>query len=150
MDATKSVTFATTVREARANVTGFNIPAEIVAQLGTSKRPPVRVTVAGYTYLSTVAVYGDEFLLPLSLENRTAAGVSAGQEVDLTLELDLAPRKVEVPDDLLAALQEQGGALPAYEALSPSKRKELVRQVNDAKTPETRARRISGIVANVC
>ena len=150
MDAAKSVTFTTMVREARENVTGFKIPADIIAQLGSGKRPPVRVTVAGYTYLSTFAVYGDEFLLPLSVENRTAAGVSSGQEVELTLELDLAPRMVEVPDDLAVALQEQEGALPAYEALSPSKRKELVRQVNDAKTPETRARRISGIVANVC
>ncbi len=66
------VTFKTTVREARPGVTGFKIPADIIAQLGTSKKPPVKVTLAGYTYQSTVAVYGEDFLLPLSVENREA------------------------------------------------------------------------------
>jgi uncharacterized protein YdeI (YjbR/CyaY-like superfamily) len=114
--------------------------------MGTSKRPKVKITLNGYTYRSTVAPYGDVFMLPLNQEHREAAGVQAGDEVEVTVELDLEPRTVEVPEDLQAALSEKAGALEAFEALAYSKRKEFVRQVNEAKAQETRTRRIDGIV----
>jgi uncharacterized protein YdeI (YjbR/CyaY-like superfamily) len=107
------------------------------------------VSLNGYTYRSTVAVMGDEFLLPLSAAHREATGLSAGDQVEVTLELDLEPRTVEIPDELRTALSAHEGAIDALEALAFSKRKELVRQVDDAKTQETRDRRISGIVANL-
>src|SRR5437867_13305709 len=121
------VTFSTTILQAEGiNATGLRIPADLIAALGTQKKPKVKVTVNGYTYRSTVAAYGDVFMLPLSKENREAAGVKAGDPVEVTLELDLEPRTVEVPEDLRAALSNAAGAMQAFEALSFTKRKEFV------------------------
>lgn len=143
-------TFMTTVqKDDNVNATGLPVPAEAVAALGKGKKPPVKVTVGGHTYRSTVAAYGDVYMLPLSAENRTAAGVSAGDQVEVTLELDLEPRTVAVPDDLAAALAAKPGAAEAFAALSYSARKEFVRQVESAKAEETRTRRIASIVAKV-
>ncbi len=143
-------TFTTTILKAEGlNATGIRVPAEVISPLGTQKRPKVKVTVNGYTYRSTVAPYGDVFMLPLSQERREAAGVQAGDEVEVTLELDLEPRTVEVPEDLRAALLDKAGALEAFEGLSYTRRKEFVRQVEEARAQETRTRRISNIVAQV-
>lgn len=143
-------TFMTTVqKDDNVNATGLPVPAEAVAALGKGKKPPVKVTVGGHTYRSTVAAYGDVYMLPLSAENRTAARVNAGDQVEVTLELDLEPRTVAVPDDLAAALAAKPGAAEAFAALSYSARKEFVRQVESAKAEETRTRRIASIVAKV-
>jgi hypothetical protein len=145
-----SITFITTLLKAEGkNATGISVPAEVIAALGTQKRPPVKVSLNGYIYRSTVAAYGDVFMLPVSQEHREAAGVQAGDEIEVTLELDTEPRTVDVPDDLAAALSQKPGAAAAFEALAFSKRKEFVRQVEDAKTQETRDRRIDGIVAKL-
>lgn len=140
-------TFSTTVLQAEGkNATGLRIPAEVIAALSASKKPPVVVTIAGYTYRSTVAVYGDAFLVSLSQEHRRAAGVEAGDGVEVTLELDREPRTVVVPDDLAAALGARPGAMEAFDALAYSARKEHVRQVKSAKAQATRERRITAIV----
>ena len=139
----------TTIVKADGNNTGLEVPPEVIAALGSSKKPPVVVTVAGYTYRNTVAVVGGAFMISLSKANREAAGVKAGDEVEVTLELDIEPRTVEVPDDLAAALSEKPGARAAFDALNYSMRKEYARQVEDAKTQETRSRRIAGIVAKL-
>jgi Bacteriocin-protection, YdeI or OmpD-Associated/Domain of unknown function (DUF1905) len=131
------------------NTTGINVPPEVIQELGTSKKPPVKITLNGYTYRSTVAVMGGEFMVALNAENRTAAGVKGGDQVEITIELDAEPRTVEVPADLAAALSAKTGAMALFEALAFSKRKEFVRQVEDAKTPETRERRIIGIVSKL-
>lgn len=144
------ITFTTTiVQSATGNATGIQVPPEVVAALGTRKNPPVIVSLAGYTYPSTIAVMGGNFMLPLNMVHRAAAGVNAGDQVAVTLELDLAPRTVALPDDLIVALAAKSGAQQAFEALAFSKRKEYVRQVEDAKTPATRERRIAGIVAQL-
>ncbi len=143
-------TFKTTVLGAEdMNATGINVPEEVVAALGSGKKPRVKVTLNGYTYRSTVAVYGDAFMLPLAQEHRKAAGVKAGDQVDVTLELDTEPRTVEVPPDLAAALNAKAGARAAFDALSYTLRKEHARAVEDAKTLETRNRRIANIVAKL-
>jgi antitoxin component of MazEF toxin-antitoxin module len=143
-------TFMTPVVQAEdVNATGLRVPAEAVAALGAGKKPKVTVTLNGYTYRSTVAAYGDVFMLPLSAAHREAAGVKAGDQVEVTIELDLAPRTVEVPADLAAALSAKPGATAAFDALSYTMRKEYVRQVEEAKAQETRTRRIAGIVAKV-
>jgi len=143
-----NVTYTTTIlKDDEKNATGIPVPAEVVAALGRGKRPPVVVTIGGHTYRSTVAAYGDVFMLPLSQERRVAAGVEAGQTVAVTLELDTQPRTVDVPDDLAAALAEQPGRRAAFDALSYTARKEHVRQVTTAKAAETRQRRIARIVA---
>ena len=143
-------TFTTTVvQEEGKKATGLQVPAEVVAALGNQKRPPVTVSLAGYTYRSTVAAYGNVFMLPLAAEHREAAGVKAGDEVEVTLELDRAPRTVELPDELAAALMDRPGARAAFDALSYTMRKEYVRQVESAKAEETRSRRIAKIVDTV-
>jgi hypothetical protein len=121
--------------------TGFEVPPDVVARLGSGKRPAVKVTVGPHTYRSTVAVMGGAFMVPLSAENRAAAGVAAGDEVDVALELDTEPRTVTVPPELAAALHD-AGARAAFDALSYSRQRQLVEGIEVAKTPATRERRI--------
>ena len=145
-----AVTFTTSVVQAEGkNATGLRIPADVIASLGTQKRPKVIVSLNGYTYRSTVAAYGDVFMLPVSAEHREAAGVNAGDAVEVTLELDTEPRTVAVPDDLAAALVQKPGATETFDALAYSVRKEHVRQVESAKSQQTRERRIAAIVAKL-
>ena len=140
------VTFHTTLLLSGKSATGIVVPPEVVESLGAGKRPPVRVTIGNHTYLSTVAVMSGDFMIPVSEENRNLAGVKAGDELAVSIELDTQPRVTPVPEDLQAALDAVPSALAAYEALAPSRKKEFVRQVEDAKTAETRSRRIAGIV----
>lgn len=140
-------TFTTTIlQEEGMNATGIRVPDEAIAVLGSGKRPKVVVTLKGYSYRSTVAAYTDAYMLPLAQEHRTAAGVKAGDEVEVTLELDTEPRTVDVPDDLATALAAKTGAREAFDGLAYSIRKEHVRQVESAKAAETRTRRIVKIV----
>lgn len=92
--------------------TGFEVPPDLIARLGPGKRHAVRVTIGLHTYRSTTAVMDGMFVIPLSAENRTAAGVAAGDEVDVTLELDTEPRTITVPPDFAAAMDagDQGAA----------------------------------------
>ena len=142
-------TFTTTVLKAGLNAAGIEVPANVIAALGSTKKPPVIVRLAGYSYRSTVAVMDGAFMIPLSQEHRAAAGVNAGDTLEVTLELDSEPRTVEVPDDLAAALSVKPGARAAFDGQAFSKRKEFVRQVEEAKTAETRERRITKIVAQL-
>ncbi len=143
-------TFTTTILlDDKVNATGIRVPAEAIAALGGKKKPPVIVTINGFTYRSTVAAYGAVYMLPLSQERRAAAGVAPNDVVEVTLELDTEPRTVEVPDDLAAALAAKRGARAAFDALAYSTRKEHVRQVVEAKAQETRERRIARIVAQL-
>ena len=75
--------FRVLIEGAGKSAAGIEIPPEVVTALGETKRPPVRVTINGYTYRSTVAVYGDTYLVGVSAENRAAAGVSAGDEIEV-------------------------------------------------------------------
>ena len=107
-----------------------------------AKRFPVVVTVNGYRWRTSVARMGGEFLVGLNREVRQAAAVEAGQNVDVTLELDMAPREVEVPEPLAAALADDPQAEAAFEATAFTHRKEYARWVADAKTDENRQRRV--------
>jgi bacteriocin resistance YdeI/OmpD-like protein/uncharacterized protein DUF1905 len=139
--------FSATLELHGKTATGIRVPPEIVAALGPSKRPPVRVTLAGHAYRSTVAARGDAFLLPVSAEHRAAAGVEAGDEVDVELELDSEPREVAVPPDLAAALEAEPEARQFLAGLSPSQQKWFAQSVEEAKKPETRQRRVDKAVA---
>jgi antitoxin component of MazEF toxin-antitoxin module len=129
--------------------TGMRVPAEIVEALGQGKKPQVTVTINGYTYRSTVAVYGGEYMLPVSAEVRAGAGVAAGDEIDVEVELDTAPRVAAVPADLAEALAADPAALAAFERLSYSNQRQHTLSVEGAKTPETRARRVAKAVATL-
>jgi hypothetical protein len=145
--ATKStpITFRTTILKNGKNAAGIEVPEEIMKKLGSGRQPLVRVTIKKHSYRSAVAVMGGKFMVGVSAENRQAAGVQGGEEVDVTIALDLEPRTVELPKDFKAALLE-ARALEAFEKTAPSMRKEYVRQVEEAKAQETRERRISKIV----
>ncbi len=132
--------FRTTVVQSGKTATGLPVPDDVVAALGGGRRPPVTVTLGGYGYRTTIAPMGGAFWIPLSAEHREAAGLREGQEVDVRVELDTAPRETPLPEDLAAALDE--GARDFFDGLAPSHRKEWVRWVEEAKKPETRAARI--------
>ena len=132
--------FRTTVVQSGKTATGLQVPDDVVAALGGGKRPPVTVTVGGYGYRTTVAPMGGAYWIPLAAEHREAAGVRAGEEVDVRVELDTAPRETPLPEDLAAALDEDARAF--FDGLAPSHRKEWVRWVEEARKPETRVARI--------
>ena len=126
--------------------TGIRVPPEVVDRLGARRRPAVGVTVDGHTYRSTVAVMGGEFMVPLSAGNRSRAGVDAGDEVDVRLELDTAPREVTAPADLAAALDSEPAARVRFYGLPYSWKRWYVLGIEDAKTPATRERRVAKAV----
>jgi len=139
-------TFTTTIHQVEGRpVTGIVVPEEIILGFGKGKKPPVKVTLNGYTYRSTVAVMGGAYMISLSSENRTAAGVHGGDTLEVTLELDDEPRIVEVPADLAKALASVG-LTDKFNALAFSHRKEYVRSVVEAVAPETRTRRIDAVI----
>jgi hypothetical protein len=142
------ITFTATLELAGKTATGVQVPDDVVERLGAGKRPPVVVTVNGHTWRSTIAVMGGRFLLGVAAEHRVPAGVAAGDVIDVTVALDDAPRTVELPGDLADAL-EAAGARAAFDRLPPSHRKEHVRAVEEAKRPDTRARRIAKAVASL-
>lgn len=129
--------------------TGIEVPEQVVTALGAGKRSVVVVDVNGFEYRSTVAVMGGRYLLPFSAERRAESGIAGGDAIDVELTLDTAPRTVEVPDDLQAALSAALVAAAAWAKLAPSARKAHVTSVQGAKAPETRTRRIAAIVAKL-
>lgn len=139
--------FRTTVELGGKTATGLRVPAEVVAGLAKGKKPPVRVTIKGHTYRSTVAVMGGAYFLPLSAENRGSAGVAAGDEVDVDLELDTEPREVSLPPDFTDALGRDGDAQRFFDGLSYSHKRRYVMGIEEAKTAETRQRRIDKAVS---
>ena len=136
--------FRGTLLLAGKTATGFEVPAEIVADLGAGKKPAVTVTLNdGYSYRSSVGSMGGKFMLPVSAEHRAGAGIAAGDEVDVALELDTAPREVVVPEDLSAALDADPAARSFFDGLSYSNKLRHVLAIDGAKTAETRERRIA-------
>ena len=140
--------FRATVELGGKTATGITVPDKVVEALGAGNRPAVRATIGKHTYRTTIARMGGKFMMPLSAENRTAAGVAAGDLVNVTIELDTAPREVEVPADFAKALK-AAQVRKTFDALSFTHRKEHVRSIEDAKTAETRQRRIDKAVENL-
>ncbi len=141
-----NVTFRTTVLLDGRTATGIEVPDDVVEALGAGRQPLVRVTMGGHTYPSRVAVRGGRYKLPVSAENRARAGVDAGDEVDVTLAVDTEPREVAVPDDLGSALAARD-LRAQFDALSPSRRRAIVLDVEAARTDDTRRRRLDKAVA---
>ena len=132
-----------TIELAGKTATGIEVPAAVVAKLGSSKKPAVRVSIKGYTYRSTVATMGGRFMLPISAQVREAAGVAAGQKVDVDVELDTAPREVTLPPDLGRALNRDAAAKRFFEGLSFSNQQRIVISIEAARAADTRERRIA-------
>jgi hypothetical protein len=139
--------FHTTILQTGKTATGIRIPDEIIDGLGAGKRPAVRVTIRGFTYRSTVAVMGGAYMVGVNADNRAGAGVAGGDEVDVDIELDTAPREVAVPADLAAALAAAPEASRTFDKLSNSNKGWHTSQIEGAKTDETRQRRIAKSIA---
>jgi hypothetical protein len=139
--------FRTTILQSGKTATGIQVPDEVVDALGAGRRPPVTITINGHTYRSTVAVMGDAYMVGVSAENRAAAGVAGGDEVDVEIALDQAPRTITVPPELQAALDGEPAAQRTFESLSNSNKSWHTLQVTSAKTEETRQRRIAKSIA---
>lgn len=142
-----TVRFRTTILSTGKTTMGFEVPASAVEALGAGRRPPVTVTINGYTYRNSIAVMGGVYMIGVSSEHRGPAKVSGGEEIDVDLALDTAPREVTVPPELAAALDAEPAAKAAFDKLSYSNRSWHVLQVTGTNNPETRARRIEKSVA---
>jgi hypothetical protein len=135
--------FRTSLVQSDKNATGFRVPGEVVLALGSGRRPKVLVTINGYTYRNTVAVMGGESWIGVSAEHRTGSGIKGGDEIEIELVLDTAPREVTVPPDFAAALDAEPAARRTFDSLSYSNRSWHVLSIDGAKTDETRQRRIA-------
>jgi hypothetical protein len=136
------VRFRTTIQQSGKTATGIQVPEQVIEALGSGKRPAVTVTINGYTYRSTVAVMGGEYMIGVSAEHRAGAGVAGGDEVEVDIELDTAPREVSIPADFAAALDAEPAARRTFDGLSYSNKSWHALQVEGAKTT-TRQRRIA-------
>ncbi len=130
------------------NHASIEIPAKNLAELGGSKRAPLKITVNGYTYQSTATVMDGTCMVVFPMRDRQASGVASGDKINVTLELDDGYRQVDVPAPLADALQ-ANGLDDSFHDLIYSKRKEYARLVNEAKTEETRNRRIDKILSQL-
>ncbi|MEO8509879.1 MAG: YdeI/OmpD-associated family protein [Chloroflexota bacterium] len=135
--------FHTALLQGDKTATGIVVPDEVVEALGQGKRPPVKVTINGFTYRNTIAVMGGVYMVGVSAENRAGAGVAGGDEIDVEIELDTEPRVVEVPEEFAAALDAEPRARETFDGLSNSNKGWHVSQVTGAKTDETRQRRMA-------
>jgi hypothetical protein len=142
--------FQTTIKQSDGTATGIEIPNEVVEALGAGKKPPVKMTVNGYAYRSTVATVDGKFMVGFSADHRAASGLRGGDAVDVEIELDTEPRTVDVPPDLQSALDAEPAARATFDKLSNSLKGYHVYQVTSAKTDETRQRRIEKSIATLC
>ena len=141
--------FRATIQLNGKSATGIQVPEDVLTALGAGKRPPINVTINGYTYRTSVGSLGGVSMIPVSAEVRQRAGVAAGAEVDVDIELDTQPREVSVPADFADALAAVPDAQRFFEGLSYSEKRRLVTPIEDAKTPETRTRRISTTITKL-
>jgi hypothetical protein len=124
------------------NNTGIEVSEKILDELGAGKKPLVIVTLNGYSYHSAVGKMGDKFMISLSAEHRKNANVKGGDPVEVSIDIDTSPRTVEIPADLKKAFDRNKIAKANFEKLAPSKKKAIVLSINDAKTEETKIKRI--------
>jgi hypothetical protein len=141
--------FRATILTAGKTATGIPVPDDVLVGLGGGKRPAVSVTINGYTYRTTIGSVDGRAMIPLSAENRADAGVAGGDEVEVEIALDTAPREVSLPDDFAQALDRDPVAKKTFDGLSYSLKNYHVQQIEGAKTPETRQRRIEKSVATL-
>ena len=141
--------YRTTILATGKTAAGLEVPTTVLDELGTSRKPAVKVTINGFTYRSTVATVDGRFMVGVSNDVRKAAGVVAGETVDVELELDTEPREVAVPADFAAALDAEPAARAFFDGLSYSNKRRFVMPIDDAKTAETRQRRIEASVVKL-
>lgn len=141
--------FHSIIRLDGKTATGIPVPAEVVESLGQGKRAKIKVTIGDYTYRTSVAPRGGEYMIPMSAEHRAGAGVVAGDEVEIDIEADTEPRELVVPPDFAEALEQDPAAGVFFAGLSYSNQRRHVLAIEQAKTPETRQRRIEKAVSSL-
>ena len=139
--------FTTELRSTGGTTTGFVVPDAVVQALGGGRRPKVVATVNGHTWRTSIVSRGGRFLLGASAAVREGAGIVAGQTHTVVVEVDTAPRSVDVPDDLAAALAADPAAAAAWERLGHSHRRQHAEAIAAAKKPDTRRRRIASTIS---
>ncbi len=142
-----SETFRATIIQSGKTACGIQVPEVVVEALGGSKRPAVVITLDHYTYRSTIAPMGGEWWVGVNSDHRAASGLKAGDEVQVTLELDTAPRELEIPPELAAALNADPVARAFFDGLSYSNRRVFTLSVEGTSNPETKARRVHKAIA---
>jgi len=135
--------FRAKVLLAGKTATGVEVPAKVVEGLRSTKRPLVRVTINGYTYRSAIAPMGGMYMLGIREDVRDAAHVSAGDTIDVDVELDTEKRDVEVPPELAKALAKEPKLKKYFEGLSYSRKATLVNPIANGKTAERRERNLA-------
>jgi uncharacterized protein YdeI (YjbR/CyaY-like superfamily) len=131
------------------NATAVEIPAKILAALGPEGRPPIAITINGHTWRSRVAAMRGQHLIGISAAHRAAAGIAEGDTIEVDVVLDTAPREVELPADLAAAFKRNAAARAAFERVPFGLKQKQVREIEAAKSPEVRQRRIDKLVATL-
>jgi len=130
------------------NHASLEIPNSNLKDIGGNKRAPLKITINGYTYQSTATGVDGKCMVVFPMRDREAAGAKAGDLVEVTLELDSGYREVTMPKELINSLKESG-LTEKFATLNYSKRKEFARSVSEAKSDETRKRRIDKIIVSL-
>lgn len=141
--------FKTTLYKSGGNTTGIIVPPEIVDGLGAGKKPKVVVVLNGFTYRSSIAVMGGDFMIPVSADIRASAKVAGGDDITVQVSVDTEERTVEIPGELKLLLDSHPTALAKFNSLSNSNKKRLALSVESAKTDETRQRRLDKVLAEL-
>ncbi len=139
---TEGMEFTATLDLDGKTATGIAVPATVIEQLGAGKRPAVRVGINGHHFSTTIGSMKGIFKIPVSAENRSLAGIEAGDEIQVTLVVAASPVAIAVPDDLAGALAADPKAAVFFSTLTESQKKGFVTPIEQAKAPETRARRV--------
>lgn len=142
-----SVTYKTIVIR-HGNHAALEVPDEVLSELGTNKRAPLKVTINGYTFQTTATGVDGKCMIPFALKDREGSKTKALDEIEITLELDSGFREVELHPELATALT-ASKLRETFDSLTYSKRKEFSRQVNEAKADETRAKRITKVLESL-
>jgi antitoxin component of MazEF toxin-antitoxin module len=124
------------------NATGIVVPPEVIEALGRGKRPPVRVSLNGHSFRTTIGIMSGDHMIPVSAAVCTAAGLAAGDAVAVELEVDTSPREIEIPPDLAVGLDANRTAKDFFATLSNSLQRYHIDNINAAKAADTRQRRI--------
>lgn len=131
------------------NATAVEVPDKVMQALGPQGRPPVAITINGHTWRSRVAAMRGQHLIGISAANRTAAAIAEGETIEVDVVLDEAPREVEPPADLVAALKRHPAARVAFDRLPFGLKQKHVRTIEEARSAEVRQRRIDKLAATL-
>jgi hypothetical protein len=140
--------FTVQLERVQKTATMFRVPFDLKEAFGQA-RPAVKVTIRGHTWRTTPGVYDGVGHIVVNRDVKAATGVDAPERVRVSMELDTEPRTVRAPADLRAALRADEQAAKGFAALSFTHRREYVDWVEEAKRPETRARRIAATVERI-